>query len=326
MLRIFKQNDISSAFGLVIMTILLKLKFILHPPALADLGSFQRGFLFSFPALAELYHQRPALYVIVSVLVLLSFAIYLNIVVNREKLLVKKTYLPAFCFILLSSFSPLLNIISMAGIANIILFIAFSKTLQLYHLSKPRRACFDIGLLVTIAGFFYFPALLFILLFLIILLLLRAFVIEEVLAYLLGILTPVYLCLSIVYLTGYWPHLHEIAFLHLTPPIRTMSIIPLILTSVISITMLVYSLFLLNLAGIKNTMAVRKKWNGVVIYLFFAMLCGIFSAMFPGIPWVITITPISILLCQTFLNNNEKYNTFTFYFLLVAALIIQWLL
>ncbi len=325
-LRIFKQNDISSAFALVFMTFLLKAKYILHPPALATIEHFNRGMLFSFPRLESFYSTHPSLYVFCTVCLLLVFSIYFNSVVNREKFLQRSSYLPAMSFLLFSSFAPELNVFSTAFIANIILFIAFSKTMQLYHISKPRRACFDIGMLVSAAALFYFPSILFFFLFLALLLLLRPFSLEENMAYVLGALTPIYLGLSVVYISGNWHQLHELVYLNLTPPIKTMPVAPLIILTIISISMLVYGLFLVNQAGIKNAISVRKKWNGVVLYLFFGCVIGIFSKAFPGVPWILSITPISIILSQTFLNNKEKYNTFTFYFLILVVMLVEWVL
>ena len=145
-------------------------------------------------------------------------------------------------------------------------------------------------------------------------------------AYFLGVLTPVYLSLALIYLSGHWYDLHTIVFLNLTPPIKTMALIPLVMLTVVSTSMLVYGLYLVNQAGIKNAISVRKKWNGVVLYLFFACVIGIFSNVFPGVPWILTMAPISIILSQTFLNNKEKYNTFTFYFLIIVVILVQWVL
>ena len=326
MLRIFKLNDLSSAIAMVFLTFVLKARYIWHPPALSEMDNFHRGLLFSFSGLARFYEKHPSIYVFFSVMILFGFSIYFNYVVNRERFLQKKSYLPAMSFLLFSSFAPILNVFSTAFIANIFLFMAFSKTMQLYQIAKPRKACFDIGLLVSLASLFYFPSILFFFLFLALLLLLRPFVLEENMAYIIGILTPIYLAFALVYLTGHWNDIGKLVFLQLTPPIKTMSILPLVIMTVVSITMFVYGLFLVNQAGIKNAIAVRKKWNGVVLYFFFACFIGIFAKNFPGVPWILTITPISIILSQTFLNNKEKYNTFTFYFLLVAVLAIQWLL
>jgi len=38
------------------------------------------------------------------------------------------------------------------------------------------------------------------------------------------------------------------------------------------------------------------------------------------------MAPISIILSQTFLNYKEKYNTFTFYFLITVVILVQWVL
>jgi hypothetical protein len=247
-------------------------------------------------------------------------------VINREKFLDRKSYLPALSFIIFSSFAPVLNIFSTAFIANILLFTAFSKMMELYHISNPRKACFDVGLLVSLAALFYFPSILFFFLFLALLLLLRPFVLEENLAYILGIVTPFYIAYALIYLSGHSTKLDTITFLNLTPPLKTMPVVPLLIMTVVSISMLMYGLFLVNQAGIKNAIAVRKKWNAVVIYLFFACIIGIFANTFPGIPWILSIPPISIILSQTFLSNKEKYNTFTFYFLILAILALQWML
>lgn len=326
MLRIFKQNDISSAFALIFITFLLKVRYIFHPPTLLEIENFQRGTLFSFPGLLRFYSVHPSWYVFFSVCLLFAFSLYFNLVVNRERFLQKKSYLPAMSFLLFSSFVPVLNVFSTAFIANMLLFMAFSKMMQLYQITDPRRACFDVGLYVATAAFFYFPSILFVVLFLALLLLLRPFSFEENVAYLLGLLTPVYIGLAIVYLSGHWHDMKQLLFLNLTPPLKTISIRPLMLMTVISMTMLVYGLYMVNQAGSQNAIAVRKKWNAVVIYLFFAMMIGILSHIFPGVPWILAITPISILLSQTFLNRKEKYNTMTFYFLLLAVLVLQWVI
>lgn len=326
MLRIFKQNDISSAFALVIITFLLKAKYILHPPALRDIEHFEHGLFFSFPSLKAVYTAHPSWYVFLSVCLMLGFALYLNNVVNREKFLPVKSFLPALSFLLFSSFSPVFNIFSMPFIANLFLFMAFSRMMHLYHIANPRRTCFDVGILVSLAALFYFPSILFLFVFLAILLLLRPFVFEENIAYILGILTPAYISVCILYITGNWTHLRSFLYLHLTPPVKIIALTPLVVMTVVSISMLVYGLFLINQASIKNAISVRKKWNAVVIYLFFACVIGIFSNTFPGVPWLLTITPISIIVSQTFLNHKEKYNTLTFYFLIAAVIVIQWML
>lgn len=172
--------------------------------------------------------------------------------------------------------------------------------------------------------FFFVVFFVFFFLFLALLLLLRPFVLEENIAYLLGIATPIYFSMAILYLSGHWNDMGKLLYLHITPPLKTMSIVPLIALTIISMTMMVYGFYLVNQAGTKNAIAVRKKWNGVVLYLFFSIVIGLFSTVFPGVPWIMTMTPISILLSQTFFNSKERLNQLVFYFLFIASLVLQW--
>ena len=197
---------------------------------------------------------------------------------------------------------------------------------QLINAAKPRRACFNIGLLVSVATLFYFPSILFFFLFLALLLLLRPFLLEENIAFILGILTPIYLALSVIFLSDKWHDMKNFVHFNITPPLKTMSITPLLIITIVSITLLVYGLFLTNQAGSKNAIAVRKKWNAVVIYLFFACIAGIFSSVFPGYTWILTVAPISIIVSQTFMHKNERYNAMAFYLVLISILVIQWAL
>jgi hypothetical protein len=324
-LRIFKENDLAAAIALVVFTLLLKARYIMFPPAVTELTDFHRAFCFSFSGLPDFYRRHPGLYVMFSVMILFFFSLYINRVVNRERLFQRKNYLVAFSFILITSFSPLLNVFSMPFVACVLLFMAFSKTMNLQHTHRPRGDCFDIGILSMSAALFYFPAILFFFLFLALLLLLRPFSLEENMAYLLGSLTPVYFLMALLYLLGYW-HSTDLLFFHISLPVHTIPRLQLLILTVLSFGLLVYGLFLINAAGIKNSIAVRKKWNAVVLYMIFAIIAGLFSAYFPGVPWILTMAPISIILSQTFLNNKEKYNTFTFYFLLAMVVVIQWLL
>lgn len=326
MLRIFKQNDIGAVFVLVVFTFILKARYLLHPPELPELGMFHKALFFSLDGLPAYYSAHPTMYVFWSVCLILLFAFYLNYVVNRERFYQRKSYLPALSFVLFSSFSPVLNVFSVPFLANLLLFMAFSRTMMLYNSSRARRESFDIGMLVALAGMFYFPSLLLFFLFLMLLWLLRPFSLEESLAYVLGVCTPFYLGFAAIFLLGHWNDWDNMGAFHLTPPLRTLPVWPLLILTVVSISMLVYGLYMVNQAAPKNTMAVRKKWNGVVLYVFFTCVAGVLAPVFPGVPWIIAITPISILLGQTFLNNTEKYNTFTFYFLLAIVAIVQWLL
>lgn len=325
MLRILKQNDLLSAITLVLLCLLLKGRYVWHPLPLAALQDFDRGLFFTLRGLPSFYVKSPALYTGLSVLVQFGLSLYINYIVNREKLQHQKSYLPAFTFLLYTSFVPILNVFSTLFIANTLLFIAFGKTLQLYHMAKVRKECFDIGLLLALACLFYSPAILFVLLFAILLFILRPFSLQELTAFLLGCFTLLYVSAALLFLFGKENSFLQVLHLQISLPVKTIPLLPLITLNTLSICMVVYSIFLLNQNMNKFPMAVRKKWTAVSVYLGFATLAGLFSSVFPGLPWLLVITPLCIILSTAFQHDKEKNNTFTFYFLLLSVLAVQWL-
>lgn len=323
MLRILKQNNLVSLILLVILTGILKARYILHPPEITALEGFQKGTLYS---LNHFYQAHPSLYILVSTLLSLAFAIYLNHIMNREKLQVQKSYVPAYSYVLFTSFLPALSIFSMASVASMVLFLALAKSLQLYHHGNARKEAFDIGLLVSLSVLFYFPTILFILFFPVFILLMRPLSLKEMVAYMIGIFIPLYMASAWLYLQGNLTNWSKVLYLHLTPPIKTIPVLPLTIMTAASFSFIIYGLYLINQSSGKNPIAVRKKWNVIAIYLGLSVITGIFSRVFPGITWIMLAVPVSIILSQAFLNNKEKYNTFTFYFLLLTVLTVQWLL
>ena len=128
MVRIFKQNDITSSFALVFIALLVKVRYIIHPPALSEITHFNKGMFFSFPSWEIFYAKHPSVYMLFSIAALFIFSFLLNFVVNREKFLQRKSYLPALTFLLFSSFAPSFNVFSTAFIAKCFLFLAFAIT------------------------------------------------------------------------------------------------------------------------------------------------------------------------------------------------------
>jgi hypothetical protein len=324
-LGLFKQNTISTAAALVIVTFLMKVRAILHPPPIQELADFNKGLFFKWDWMKNFYTSSPSLYIFLSVCFLLAFALYLNFVVNNEKLFSRKSYLPALSFVLITSMLPSLNVFSFEMIASGFLFLAVSKALSLAHTTTPRKVSFDIGLFLGLASLFYFPSVFFFFLLLILLFIFRPFVLQEVLAYFLGCLTPFYFSAALLFISGQWKQRLASIYLHLHLPLNLVKFPVFVVMTLSSVILLFYSLYLINKTATKNAMVVRKKWNAIVIYYVFATIIGSLSIVFPSTAWILSITPFSIILCSTFHHNLEKFNNFTFYFLIAVLITVQWL-
>ncbi len=326
MVGLFKRNDIVAFSGLLILHILLRLKGIMDPVPVKWVEKFHEGFFFQWNWLQRAYTANPGVYMIISTLLFFVFALYVNLVVNQERLYARKTYIPALSLILFSAFTPEICMFSNVFIANVLIFIAFARALMLYSHHKPRKACFDIGLLVGLASLFYFPAVLLVILFILMFAILRSIVLQEIVAFLLGVLGIWYFAAAYVFIRGDWKLVLQHLYFHIHLPSKLVHPAVFIISSLVSILLLVYGMFLLNQNGPKNPIAVRKKWNAVVFYAFFGLVIGVFSSIFPSLPWLLAVTPFSIILSQTFQHNKEKINIFTFYFILASLVAVQWVI
>lgn len=304
----------------------LRLRYVLHPPAWNELQGIEEVFWGKWTNLALFYTTHPALYVVLSWLPLMAFALYFNYVINEARIFPKKNLLPAFVWILYTSFIPSWTIFSMPFVSNVFIWIAFGVGMKLYNAPQPQKQIFNMGCWSALAALFHMPSLIAILFFVAVLLILRPFKTKELVALVIGWLTPIYFVGVYYSVKKFINHAPISINMDLHLPLKTISTSIFILLSILSLALLMYGLFLVNQSQGKNTTAVRKKWNSIGFYVFFAVMAGIFSSTFPGISWIIVCTPTSIVLLQTLHNHTEKFNTFTFYFLLLVVFITQWVL
>ena len=167
---------------------------------------------------------------------------------------------------------------------------------------------------------FAFFAILFILLSI------RMFVAQEVLALILGTLFPIYLVLTVHYIfTGHVFRFSQWALEFNLPVAISYKVATLVLAvSIIILTF--YGLYISRNKLVENKIQIIKKWNGVVLYLIFGVLIGVSASVFPSNPFIFVLIPFSIILSSALINNHRKYNTFTFYFVLIVVLALQWVL
>lgn len=325
MLQLFRQNTIATAIAIILVAFLAKFKYLGMPPiAHTRLGN---GFIIHFPFLDRWYQHHTTWYVFLSILLLLIIAMYCNNIVSKDKLLGQKNYFPALLFILTTSVMYEFNVLNMAMIANMVLLSNLDKCISLYHASLPRRKLFDIGIFASIATMLYFPSILFIPFFLLFALVLRSISIKDVSAYLLGLALPWLFYFSLGYISrkSWWYKENFIDF-SIQLPASIPNGMQLLLVSILFIALFVYALYMKNKLTNRFSISIRKKWSIIMIYLFVTIPCGIVASQFPSYPWILFLTPFSILLSYTFLHHKEKYNIFTIYLFIAVLVCIQWLL
>jgi len=324
--RILRQHHLLSYLLLVVLSVLLRLRFLLHPPAADQLHGFDTASFFRFPYLNTLYHYSPLVFQLVSLFIILGTGFYLNYRLHQEKLWEQKSLIPVFTLLAAGSISPSPLIISVYFFSALCLMLALLSVMKLGHAPKCGPAIFNVGVWIAIACCFSIQSLLLFPAFLLLLSVVRPFSLKELMTLFLGFFTMICIVLGFGFLR-YGTHLFSRSgFVFPSFPVKTIALIPLVGSILPLFFLLLMAIMVLNQNTYRQSMAVRKKWTALSIYLVFSMAAGALSPVYPGLAWIITLLPLSILLSMAFGHNQEKKNTFTFYFLLLLIGIWQWFL
>lgn len=326
MLLLFKRNDIIGFLVLAVVAFLLRLVFFVNPPQIAALGEFEVTTFGHFAWLRNWYLNSSFTFLVLSTIVWLLFSIYFKQSVADEKFLSRRDFMPAFALILITASLPQFIILSAPLFSAFFVYLSFSFAIGTPYNKAAHSRYFNIGFFMGVAIVFYWPAIIAIPAILIILLGMRLFVLQEILAYFFGILLPLYLIFSLYYVfVGKTISYADLALkLHL--PVSWTHVSATILLIALLILVTFYGLYISRNNMADNKIQLIKRWNSLVIYLVVSILIGFTTTTFPGNAFVFVLIPFSIILSSALTNNLSKYNTFTFYLVLIAVLSVQWVL
>ena len=324
MYSLLRKTDIGSILALVILSAVLLLHSLMHT---TPLPSYERiPSLFSSKAFYSFQQQHIWLSRFLCFVLVALLSVQINYVMIREKMFERKTFFTAFAFIWFAILQNVNTFWNPTFFSSVCIWLAFSEVLSISLHGQPRKILFRSGALCALAIVLFLPSSLFIILFLVLMAFLRPFSLQEYSAWIIGLFTPLYLGFLSSWVFNFpLPTLkHIIESIHF--PIRIHH--PVLSLSIISITLalVIYSWYVYHQLNNRLTIGVRKKWNSVAFYLVFASICGVFNTSFPGTAWTFILFPFCILLSLALQSNKQKVNIFTFYFIIGAALLLQWVL
>ncbi|MFM6926645.1 MAG: hypothetical protein ACKOU7_14150 [Ferruginibacter sp.] len=200
----FKANNSYNNFLLLLYGVLLKLPMFLHPyvPQTQQVDGFLYRAVLS--GLKSVSAHFPQVFPLITFTLLFLQAVYFNKLVNDLRIMQRPHYLTGMSYLLITSLFTEWNVLSSPLIINSILIWVWSKMSGLYSDPKPKTSLFNIGIAIGIGTFFYFPSIAFSALIIFGLAITRPFKLAEWLMALLGIITPYYFLLSLVFLTDKW--------------------------------------------------------------------------------------------------------------------------
>lgn len=320
MVGIFKANNPLNTFLIFIYGFLLKLEWFFHPhiPVVQKTD----GFLFReiLGKLENTGNQFPLLYPAITYLLLFTQAITFNKLMNDQKMMQRANYLPAMSYLLITSMFSEWNILTAPLVINTLLIWVWARMSTLYSNTNPKTTLFNIGMMIGISTFFYFPSLAFVLLIVFALIVSRPFILAEWVVSILGIITPYYFLFSYLFLTdklkGYRLPQFEISYPKFHQNYWELAGICLVILAFLIGGYFVQANFR------KQLVQVRKRWSLLLLYLFVAVFVPFINATHTFEYWILTAIPLAAYVGSGFLYPVKRWLPLVLHWLMVLVVLI----
>lgn len=315
----FKANNPYNTFLLLVYGILLKLPMFLHPvipvPRITD------GFLFRFLLLklSTFGAQFPAVYPIISFLLLYTQAVTFNQLANSQRLMQKPNYLVGMAYLLITSLFKEWNVLSAPLIINTLLVWVWVRMSSLNNNQKPAATLFNIGIIIGITTFFYFPSIAFVALIIFGLIVTRPFHLQEWLLALIGIFTPYYFLMAWVFLTDKWKG-YKLPGVALSVPVFDKTGWVLAAVIIVLFTSVIGFFFILQNMR-RQVVQVRKSWQLIFLYFLVSVSVPFINASGNFEYWILCAVPLSAFAGCAFLYPGKKWFPGTIHWLMVAFVV-----
>jgi hypothetical protein len=319
----FKANNPINTFLLLVYGVVLKLPMFLYPvkpqPQPTD-GFLYKELLFQ---LGKIAGQLPAIYPVIAFILLFTQAITFNQLANGQKLMQKPNYLTAMSYLLITSLFKEWNMLSAPLIVGSLMVWVWAKMSALNNVKNAAGTLFNIGIVIGIATFFYFPAIAFAALIIFGLVIIRPFRLAEWLVALVGILTPWYFLLSYAFLTdrlrSYRPPGVFVSLPKFYDNAWALAAIIIVLFTTL------VGFYFIRKNYLRQLVQTRKAWNLVFLYFFVAVFIPFINATHSFEYWILCAIPLSAAAGAAFFYPEVKWFPRLLHWLMAAfALALQY--
>jgi hypothetical protein len=316
---IFKANNPYNAFLLFVYGLLLKMPMFLHP--VIPVAQKTDGFLFKvlLKQLAIVGNNFPLIYPVITFILLFTQAITFNNLVSEQRLMQRSNYLTGMSYLLITSLFPEWNVLSAPLIINTLLVWVWARMSGLYNNTKAQATLFNIGMVIGVSTFFYFPSIAFAALVIFGLVVTRPFRPAEWLIALFGIITPYYFLLAYVFLTDKWKGYKFPGVAISYPKFDKSGWAMMAIAIVLFAT--VIGLFFIQQNFRRQLVQTRKSWNLVFLYFLVAVFIPFINAAHTFHYWILCAVPLSSFVACTFQYSSRRWFTWSLHWLMVAFVI-----
>ncbi|MDQ6608465.1 MAG: hypothetical protein M3Y85_01435 [Bacteroidota bacterium] len=320
MVSMFRQKSPGNIIVLLIFSLLLKLPLFFYPKQIVankNDGDFYHWLMNGINAIS----LNNALFCsLLSFLLLYVQALIINHLINEFKLLPKQNYLPAAAYLLVTTLFPEWNYLSSPLVATTFIFWILIKLFRLHNVANAKGQIFNIGLLLGISSYIYFPSASFIICILLGLIIIKPFRFNEVVLFLVGCLAPYYFVGAYLFLTdklsfaSFFPHVSI-----RIPDVRS-TIWLAASTLILAVPFLIGGFFIQTHLH-KVLIQVRKAWSILLLYLLLAFFIPFVNSNTSFSNWILIAGPFACFHASAYFYPERKWLPNAL-FLLIAGYIL----
>lgn len=322
MVALFKQKSPANLIILLIFGLLIKMPLFLYPKvieATAQDGKLYQIFL-SF--LSTPGKSNALVCSTIAFILLYVQALLINYLVNEQKMTSRQTFLPAMAYLLITSLLPEWSYLSAALITSTFIIWAFIKAFKLYSASTASGVIFNIGLLLGISSFLYFPSIAFLFCLLLALMILRPFRVNEFVLLFLGILTPYYFYVVFLFLNDKLVLANIFPAFNFQIPLLESNIWMAASIVLLGLPFLMGGYFIqINLR--KMLIQARKNWSILLLYLFLSFFIPFINSIASLQNWIIVAAPFATFHSCAYLYPKRNAVSLLLFFLTVTFILFQ---
>lgn len=252
-------------------------------------------------------------------------AIFLNYIINSQKLLKSNTFLVALFYVIINSAGGLIFSLNSIVIANTFILLILHQIFKLYNVSSANSIIFNLGLFIGVATVIYLPLISLLLLGLIAITYVKPPKGKDFLILLIGFFVPII----------YW-----VTYLYLTNQISTITkgidIFKISFTvqenydwsyfTIVFWIIVFISLFNLIVSLGRNVMKIKKLLMISLLLMFFCGLTTFISNQNYLITYLLLSIPSAIFIAHFFSNIKRKILGELLLIIIIAAVVLDYFL
>ncbi len=247
-------------------------------------------------------------------------ALTINYFMNEFRMLSKPTYLPGMAYLLVTTLLPEWSYLSSPLVAATLVLLIIPLLFRLYNLEVARGAIFNMGLLLGLSSYIYFPSAAFLLCFLLGLMILKPFRLNELVLFLLGALTPYYFYGAYLFLTDRLSFQNFLPHVSVSVPDVKSTVWMAAATLFLTLPFLIGGFFVQGQLH-KMLIQVRKNWSVMLLYLVLAFFVPFINTYSSFSNWVLVAAPFACFHAAAYFYLPKKWVANALFFLTIGFIL-----